>query len=272
MSIELGTAKFAIMDEGDGLPIVFLHAGVADHRMWLSQLDLVADLGYRGIGYDRRGFGGTSCDPGESFSHVEDLEALLDALGLRSAIFVGCAQGGRIAVDFTLKNPDRTIALVLVSTAVSGAPDEADYPDEYQPLMAAYETAEELDDLDMLAKVEAHAWLDGPGTMGNRVTGPLRELFLDMNGLALNHPALTSEEEPPPAWDRLGRLSQPAMLISGALDWAHIIERHDFLEAEMDNAFAAMIEDTAHLPSFERPDLFNPLLEEFLDALFGAQD
>lgn len=272
MNIEIGTTKFALTDEGEGLPLVFLHAGVTDHRMWLSQLELVADLGYRGIAYDRRGFGGTICDPDESFSHVEDLEALLNTLGLRSAILVGCSQGGRIAIDFALKHPDRAIALVLVSTAVSGAPDEEDYPDEYQPLVTAYEMAEEMDDHDMLNKVEAHAWLDGPGTRGNRVTGPLRELFLDMNGIALKHPELTGEEKPSSAWDRINRLSQPAMLISGSLDWSYIIERHDHLEARMENAFAAMIEDTAHLPSYERPDLFNPLLEEFLDALFGEQD
>ncbi len=272
MNLSVGTARFALVDEGEGTPIVFLHAGVADHRMWLGQIDLAADLGFRAIAYDRRGFGGTICDPDEGFSNVGDLEALLDALQVRSAILVGCSQGGRIAIDFALAHPERVIALVLVSSAVSGAPADEDYPDAYQPLIAAYEMAEEYDDPDMMNKVEAHAWLDGPGTPGNRVTGPLRDLFYDMNGIALRHPELTAEEEPPSAWDRISRLNQPALLVSGSLDWSYILERHDHLEAEMPNAFAAMIEDTAHLPSLERPDLFNPLLEEFLDALFGSDE
>lgn len=269
LNITNGTATFALADEGEGVPIVFLHAGVADHRMWQGQIELVEELGYRAIAYDRRGFGGTTCDPAEEFSHVEDLDAVLDALDLRSAVLVGCSQGGRIAIDFALKNPDRAIALVLVGTGITGAPTDVDYPDEYQPLIAAYEMAEEGDDPDIMNKVEAHAWLDGPGTPGNRVTGPLRDLFLDMNGIALGKPDLTNEQDPPPAWDRVGRLHQPALLVTGSLDWSYILERHDHLEAEMENAFAAMIEDTAHLPSLERPDLFNPLLAEFLDALFG---
>lgn len=272
MSIQIDSAQFALVDQGEGVPLIFLHAGVTDQRMWQSQVALVADLGYRAIAYDRRGFGDTSCDPDEGFSHVEDLESLLDALGLRSVILVGCSQGARIAIDFALKNPDRTIALVLVSSAISGAPSDVDYPDEYQPLIAAYEVAGDMNDIAMLNKVEAHAWLDGPGTPGNRVTGPLRELFLDMNGQALNHPELAGEQEAPDAWDRLGQLAPPSMLVSGSLDWSYIIERHDVLEAEMQNAFAAMIENCAHLPSYERADLFNPLLQEFLNALFGEQD
>jgi pimeloyl-ACP methyl ester carboxylesterase len=40
----------------------------------------------------------------------------------------------------------------------------------------------------------------------------------------------------------------------------------------MENAFAVVIEGTAHLPSLERPDLFNPLLLEFLAMLTGQDD
>jgi pimeloyl-ACP methyl ester carboxylesterase len=40
----------------------------------------------------------------------------------------------------------------------------------------------------------------------------------------------------------------------------------------MENAFAVILEETAHLPSLERPDLFNPLLLEFLEAVTGQGD
>jgi len=271
MIVESGSARIAVIDRGEGVPVVFLHAGVADSRMWDEQVEAVVEEGHRAIAFDRRGFGETACDPGESFSHVEDLEAVLEALEVRAAVLVGCSQGARIAIDFALEHPDRAVALVLVSSAVSGAPDDGPYPAEYQPLVAAYETAEEMGDPDMLNKVEAHAWLDGPGTAGNRVTGSARDLFFAMNGRALAHADLTGEIEPPSAWDRLGDLHQPAMLISGSLDWSYIIAGHDHLEAEMENAFAAMIEDTAHLPSLERPGIFNQLLLEFLAALFGGE-
>jgi hypothetical protein len=40
----------------------------------------------------------------------------------------------------------------------------------------------------------------------------------------------------------------------------------------MPNAFAVVLEDVAHIPSIERPDLVNPLLLQFLDAISGDAD
>lgn len=271
MDIAFDSATFSITSQGEGIPVVFLHAGVADKRMWAAQVEAVAEAGFRAIAYDRRGFGDTVCKD-EPFSQVEDLETILDELEIGAAVLVGCSQGGRIAIDFALASPERTIALVLISTAISGAPEVEEYPAEVQPLIMAYEAADDADDIQMLNLVEAHAWLDGPATSGGRVTGPLRDLFLDMNGKALAHAPLHHEEDPPSAYERVSRITQPVMLVSGELDFQHIIERHDYLEAELPNSFAAMIEGAAHLASFERPDIFNPLLLEFLDALFGDQD
>lgn len=269
MNLDLGTASFSVTVQGEGVPVVFLHAGVADSRMWREQVAAVTAAGYRAITYDRRGFGRTVVE-NEPFSHVEDLEALLGHLEAGPAVLVGCSQGGRVAMDFALAHPDRAIALVLVSSAVSGAPEATDFPPEIDPLLTAYEMAESAGDADMLNRIEAHAWLDGPATAGGRVGGPLRELFLEMNGIALRHPPLTAETAPPSAYERIPEIEQPTLLISGELDFPHIVARHDHLEASMPNAFAAMIEDAAHLPSFEKPELFNRLLLEFLDALFGA--
>lgn len=270
LNILVESAEFSVISEGEGVPVVFLHAGVTDKRMWVSQMEIVAEAGYRAIAYDRRGFGETTSED-VPFSQVEDLAVLLDEMGVGGAVLVGCSQGGRIALDFALAYPERVIALVLVSTALSGAPEVEEYPAEIQPLVAAYEAADEANDLEMLNRVEAHAWLDGPATSGGRVTGALRELFLDMNGIALGHKVLEQETDPADAFGRIGDISQPVLLVSGDLDFPHIIERHDMLEAEMPNGFAAMIEGTAHLPSFERPDLFDPLLLELLEALFGAE-
>jgi pimeloyl-ACP methyl ester carboxylesterase len=93
-----------------------------------------------------------------------------------------------------------------------------------------------------------------------------------MNGNRLTKPALTHEEEPDPAVDSVAAITAPVLLVVGESDFPHIIERHEDLSEELENAFAVMLEDTAHLPSLERPDLFDPLLVEFLDAVSGAGD
>ena len=265
--VEIGQAILAGSELGEGLPVVFLHAGVADQRMWASQMEAVADAGWHAIAYDRRGYGETE-SPDEPFSHLDDLEAVLDALDIHAAVLVGCSLGGGLAIDFALRHPGRIIGLALLGTSVTGAPWSAS--DMEAAVEAAEEDAYERGDLDMLNKVQAHQWLDGPRAQSGRVSGPARDLFLDMNGIALRKPQLAGEERPPEAWSRVGGVGAPTLLLVGEEDFSALIERHDHLSEEMPNAFAAVLEGVAHLPSIERPELVNTLLLQFLDAIEGG--
>ncbi|ODT64776.1 MAG: hypothetical protein ABS75_34100 [Pelagibacterium sp. SCN 63-23] len=265
----MGGATLTGLEQGEGLPVVFLHAGVCDKRMWLSQMQAVADAGWWALAYDRRGYGeAESVD--EPFSHLDDLEALLDAFDIHAALFVGCSLGGGLAVDFALRHPGRVLGLVLVGTSVTGAPWSAT-PDE-SAIEMAEEDAWERGDLELVNKVQAHEWLDGPRAQSGRVGGAARTLFLDMNARALAKPALTLEEERPDAWRRVGEVNAPSLLIVGDEDFTALIDRHETLSETMPNAFAVMLEGAAHIPSVERPDLVNSLLLQFLDAFDGEDD
>ena len=124
----------------------------------------------------------------------------------------------------------------------------------------------------MLNRVQAHEWLDGPRAQSGRVGGEARALFLDMNSIALGKTELTQEERPPAAWLRVGEVGAPTLLLVGDEDFTALIDRHEHLSEEMPNAFAAMLEGVAHIPSIERPDLVNSMLLEFLDAIEGGDD
>lgn len=255
--------------DGFGIPVVFLHAGVADRRMWAPQMEEFAAAGYHVVSYDRRGFG-ESETPNEPFSHLVDLEAVLDQLAIHAAVLVGCSRGGALAVDFAVENPGRTIGLVLIGTSISGD-DWPEQPEEIAEIEDALEYAEQQGNLELVNKIEAHLWLDGPLEKSGRVDGEVRDLFFEMNRIALNHPKLTKEDEPDPSIDILSTITAPTLLVVGDLDYPAIVDRHDALSDELENAFAVVIEGTAHLPSLERPDLFNPLLGEFLGALAGTE-
>ena len=266
-ALEIGAATLAGVETGEGLPVVFLHAGVCDKRMWAAQMAAVAEAGWHAIAYDRRGYG-ESDSADEKFSHIEDLEALLEEFGIHAAVLVGCSLGGGIAVDFALRHPGRVIGLVLIGTSVTGAPWSAT---EAEALIeAAEEDAFERGDRDMLNKVQAHEWLDGPRAQSGRVGGAVRALFLDMNGLALNKPDLAGEVQPPQAWHRVAEIAAPSLLLVGDQDFTALIDRHEHLSEEMPNAFAAVLENVAHIPSIERPDLVNSMLLQFLDAIEGG--
>lgn len=266
-SLEIGGATLEGVEIGEGLPVVFLHAGVCDKRMWARQMAAVAEAGWHAIAYDRRGYGQTT-SPDEAFNHVDDLEALLEALDIHAAVLVGCSLGGGVAIDFALRHPGRVIGLVLIGTSVSGAPWTSTEAEAM--IEAAEEDALERGDLDMLNKVQAHEWLDGPRAQSGRVGGAARALFLDMNALALSKPELTLEQRRASAWDRIGEIAAPSLLLVGEQDFTALIERHDTLSEEMPNAFAAVLENVAHIPTLERPDLVNSMLVQFLDAIEGG--
>lgn len=270
--VEAGGARFAGEIVGDdALPVVvFLHAGVADRRMWGGEMAAVSAAAYRGVTYDRRGFGETKCEPDAPFSHVDDLAAVLDHLGVASALaLVGSSQGGRIALDFALAHPGRVDALVLVAPAVSGAPppDDGDLPGEALELLERLERAEEAGDLDQVNALEARLWLDGPASPAGRVgDAGLRDLFLSMNGIALNAPPLTQEWEPPSAYERLGEVTAPALVLWGDRDFPHLAARCAHLVANLSGgAEGHCLTDTAHLPNLERPDAFRAWLLGFLE-------
>jgi len=256
---------------GFGMPVVFLHAAVADRRMWAGQMELLAAAGYHVVSYDRRGFGETE-SPDEPFSHLNDLEIVLDRLGIHAAILVGASMGGALAIDFAIEFPNRTVGLVLVGTSVSGEEPPADFPEEVLALFDAAEYARERGNWSSLSRIYAHLWLDGPLEPSGRVEGPVRDLFLDMCRTMLEKPGLTQEDQPDPAVDSLGTLTAPTLLVVGELDFPNIIDTHSDISDEMENAFAVVLEGTAHLPSLERPDLFDQLLMEFLEALAGEVD
>lgn len=267
-TLEIGGATLSGLEQGEGLPVVFLHAGVCDKRMWLDQMNAVATSGWHAIAYDRRGYGETNSED-EPFSHLEDLEALLDEMDIHAAILVGCSMGGGLAVDFALAHPGRVIGLVLVGTSISGAPWSATA--EERAIEMAEEDAWERGDIDLLNRVQAHEWLDGPRSQSGRVGGAVRELFFEMNAAALNKPQLTQEEPSPDAWGRIEAVSAPTLLIVGDEDFTALVDRHETLSETMPNAFGVVLEGAAHIPTIEKPDLVNSVLLQFLDAFTGAE-
>ncbi|MCB0877127.1 MAG: alpha/beta fold hydrolase, partial [Solirubrobacterales bacterium] len=116
-----GTVLAAERFVGSGPPIVLLHAGVADSRAWTAVAADLAGRGFDVAAYDRRGFGGTPA--AGTPDHVADLGAVITGLDRGPAWLAGNSQGGRIALDLALAEPDLVAGLVLIAPAVSGSPD-----------------------------------------------------------------------------------------------------------------------------------------------------
>jgi len=247
--------------EGAGFPLIFLHAGVADSRMWEPQVKAFAES-FDVIRPDQRGFGKSELPPAP-WSPVEDLLGLIDELGLKPAHLVGCSMGGAITIDFALDHPDRISKLVLVGSAIGGFA----FRPEHAHLFAEGATARSAGDLDALNEAMLHLFLDGPQRPRGYVAEPLRSLFLDMNAIAVR----ADHEKAPPAQNvlairRLHEITAPTMVIVGEQDVPTVLEAADVLVESIPNALKATIHDAAHLPNMEHPDEFNNLVLDFLQA------
>jgi pimeloyl-ACP methyl ester carboxylesterase len=157
--------------------------------------------------------------------------------------------------------------LVLIAPAVSGAPEVGD--DDVDATEAAiWETLEAADAagaLDALNLGEIRLWVDGPHAPEGRVAGPLRELALEMNRIALHADSPGHEPEPPDAWSRLSEVRCPVLVVVGDLDMVHFQQRCRELAARIGGAQLHVMEGTAHMPAFEQPGTFASVLRTFLD-------
>jgi pimeloyl-ACP methyl ester carboxylesterase len=262
VKIPTGSASLAAEAAGEGPCVILLHAGVADRRMWRTTVDALSS-GFSVIAYDRRGFGQTTTAD-EAFRHIDDLDAVLRHFDCPAAHVIGCSQGGRIAIDYALAHSEKVISLVLVSSAVTGAPAPESYPAEIDRLMKNLDDAEHAGNMDEVNALEAHLWLDGPLSTEGRVSGPARDLFLDMNGIALRHPPLTQEQSCPPAFARLEDIAKPALIIWGDRDFPHLQERAQHLASQIARAQSLIMPGCAHLPNLEQPEMFNKAVVKFL--------
>src|SRR4051794_36286788 len=93
-------------------PVVLLHAGVADRRMWdLLWPALVAERD--AVRVDLRGFGASVERPSGALVPVGDVLTTLDALGVEAFELVGASYGAGVAVEIALTAPDRVASLLL---------------------------------------------------------------------------------------------------------------------------------------------------------------
>jgi pimeloyl-ACP methyl ester carboxylesterase len=114
-----GLSVHALEWSREGTPLVFLHGFSNEAHIWDDAAPAVAPY-YRTIAFDLRGHGDSDRDPEGRYDydhHVADLEAGLDALGIGRLVLVGHSLGGRIAMRFAGKHPDRLAGLVIVDSA-----------------------------------------------------------------------------------------------------------------------------------------------------------
>ncbi|HKD74271.1 MAG TPA: alpha/beta fold hydrolase, partial [Ktedonobacterales bacterium] len=248
---------------GVGHPLLLVHAGVADLRMWDDQVAYFAQH-YRVIRYDERGFGRTTTE-NVSFSNRQDIFDLLAHLGVERTYIMGLSRGGVIALDFTIEHPEMVDALINVAGGISGF--DAELLSEEMALEEQMEAAENRNDFAAAAQLVVRGWADGPFQPEGRASQAVRDKVYAMTlDNYQNHFQESTDPQPlqPPAISRLDAVAVPMLVIAGALDESIPTAAMRHLAQSVPAAKLEVFPDTAHMVNMEQPERFNAIVGAFL--------
>jgi pimeloyl-ACP methyl ester carboxylesterase len=263
---DINNAKIYYEMAGQGTPFIMIHAGVADNRQWNNEFAYFAQ-NYRVVRYDMRGYGKSNPVDGE-FSHMSDFVSLLDTLELHDGmILMGCSMGGGLAMDFTLANPSRVKALIMVDAGPGGLELDVATPAKFAEANKAFESG----DLDVVAELETQIWFDGMGRTSEQVNQTMRKLLYEMDRLALSNEVKQLGKRLPdtqtPAFDHLKDLTMPVLVIVGIHDTPYILAAADYMVKNIRSSRMVRIADAAHLPNMAHPHEFQAVVDDFLESL-----
>jgi non-heme chloroperoxidase len=121
-----------VKDWGDGRPVVLIHGWPLNADSWEHQAVTLAAHGHRVVSYDRRGFG-RSDQPYGGYDYdtfADDLNAVIEGLGLTSVALVGFSMGGgEVARYLSRHGASKVSAAVLISSVVPYLIKADDNPD-----------------------------------------------------------------------------------------------------------------------------------------------
>jgi 2-hydroxy-6-oxonona-2,4-dienedioate hydrolase len=151
-----GPIEYAVA--GAGPPLLSVHGAGGGFDQGLELADPLARAGFRVIAVSRFGYLRTPLPPDASAAAQADAHAcLLDALNIRRAAVLGTSAGGPSSMQFALRHPDRTAALVLlVPAAYAPRPNEAPSVHTPRGTLLLFDTALRADYLFWAAGKLAH--------------------------------------------------------------------------------------------------------------------
>lgn len=260
--LEIG--KFSLYFErlGRGPALVFLHGLGGNHLSWWQQVPFFMRW-YECVTLDQRSFAG-SPDPDGLFNgaHHSDLGRLLDRLDIARAVLIGQSMGGWTCVGYALEHPERVAAMVMADTTGG---------------ITTAETAEFM-------RNRPAVRLDSEPAIG-RLPTYAADYFIRAPQMAYLYDALRLLGARPPAdaAARIGarrfdiaqvreKLTMPVLCLVGEEDVLLPPALIEKVSSALPNATLKTVPHCGHSIYFERAEVFNQLVLEFLRAMgWGAR-
>ncbi|MCL5015130.1 MAG: alpha/beta hydrolase [Firmicutes bacterium] len=260
ISVEGGELYFE--EQGQGRPVVLLHAGVADRRQWDPQFDWLA-RSFRVIRYDVRGYGNSQPSK-HPFDLTQDLFQVMDHRDIETAILVGSSMGGSTAIHAAVTAPERIQRLVLAGSGLFGFQPSRELPEP--PQYRAMEAAMATRNIDRIVALTDAIWLSGLTKGADDIPEGVRALFRTMNRThwLKTDPAISYLE--PNDVPHLDQIMQPVLLFTGTCDTPYTLMVAEVLASRLPRVSRVDVPGAVHLPNVTHPDLFRQRLGKWISV------
>jgi pimeloyl-ACP methyl ester carboxylesterase len=269
-TIRTAKGRISISEAGAGPAVVMIHGLGATKVSFLPTLAALAPH-HRAIAVDLPGFGDSDKPimvPYNAPYFAETMIALLDALELDRADFVGNSMGGRIAIEVGLRTPDRVRRIALLAPSLAWLRDRpwAPYLRWVAPQLGLIQPA-------------PRPLVDGivrrliPGADEEWTAAGIDEFlrsYLTPRGRAAFYAAarniyLEEPRGPDGFWTRLPGLRPPSLFVWGRKDPIVPIRFARHVREALPHAEHLEL-DCGHVPQLERPKQAHEALLRFFSA------
>ena len=251
---------------GDGPAVVLLHGFAVDRRMWDDQVDVLSER-HSVIAYDLRGFGRSSIPVGP-YAHAKDLAVLLDHVCVEQANLIGSSMGGRVAIDFGIIFPERTLGIV----SVAGMPGGFVFSRRRRSGPATRSAAQRPDESGRdTPSLRGGAPRPGPSPLQKTLGRLTPERAAWLKGIVADYSRWHRKnddprtEVQPPAIEQLGAIAAPVLVAVGEEDQEDFHRAAETLAIGIGRSRRLELQGCGHLPNIEDPAAFNKAVLEFLE-------
>lgn len=257
------------LEQGQGVPVVFVHGAFSDHRNWEAQRAEVA-VRYRYIALDQRYFGlAPWSDDATKYSlasHANDLVAFIEQLKAGPVHLVGWSYGGAIALVVAAQRPELVRSLFLnepsLGTIVSDPTDQATLAEERKgiaPALAASKASNQAQAVQIFAD-----WVNvQPGSF-DALPAPMRNVHLENARTLPAHFA----SPPPPAisCSQVGKFKFPVTVTKGQQSRKFFTILADTTHRCIPGSRLIVIPNARHMAPVQNTAAFNAALLVHLDG------
>ncbi|HMG91825.1 MAG TPA: alpha/beta hydrolase [Chryseolinea sp.] len=255
--------RIYVEETGRGDPVIMLHGGFLDHRMWEEQVNDLSKT-FRVITLDMPGHGETV--NGDSTLMINEiLKKVMDTLEIAKANFIGLSLGAVAVTDFAIAYPDRCDKIILAAPGLVGW----DFKQDSVLVTQDEDRRKTFIEKDTLGFAESFvkSWTDGPNRSPDQIDEKLRStvkqcVYENIKHHQFSHwPGFT---EIPPASEVLDSIKSPVLIIVGNNDMKDIIMITNLMESKIPNVRKITLDGVAHMVNLEKPIQFNEEVKNFL--------